>query len=224
MIALFVALGGASYAAIKIPKNSVGSQQIKKNAVVSAKVKNRSLLAVDFRSGQLPRGATGAAGVDGAAGATGAAGVDGAAGATGAAGPTFSFSYSEMVEVAVSNNTIVVDNTISVPRAGRLVVNFSGRFGFPNGAPTGEVAAASCVFDVFPPGAPQTNVSRFASSGQATRAAGGFVDGSMPITFGYEVPAAGSYRFVLYCTKANISGTPTLNLMNYDMTGVLTGS
>ena len=36
MIALFVALGGASYAAVKIPKNSVGAAQIKKNAVTSA--------------------------------------------------------------------------------------------------------------------------------------------------------------------------------------------
>ena len=56
MIALFVALGGASYAAIKIPKNSVGAAQIKKNAVTSTKVKDRSLLATDFRTGQLPRG------------------------------------------------------------------------------------------------------------------------------------------------------------------------
>jgi len=41
--ALFIALGGASYAAVKLPKNSVGSSQIKKNAVTGAKVKNGSL-------------------------------------------------------------------------------------------------------------------------------------------------------------------------------------
>ena len=50
VMALFVALGGASYAAIKIPKNSVGAAQIKKNAVTSTKVKDRSLLATDFRT------------------------------------------------------------------------------------------------------------------------------------------------------------------------------
>jgi hypothetical protein len=33
VIALFVALGGASYAAVSLPKNSVGSKQIKKRAV-----------------------------------------------------------------------------------------------------------------------------------------------------------------------------------------------
>ena len=92
-LALFIALGGASYAAIQIPKNSVGAKQLKKNAVSSAKVKNRSLLAVDFRRGQLPRGATGpigpsgATGPAGADGLTGATGEQGAMGATGATGP-----------------------------------------------------------------------------------------------------------------------------------------
>jgi hypothetical protein len=42
-IALFVALGGASYAAVKIPSNSVGSQQLKKNAVINSKIKARSI-------------------------------------------------------------------------------------------------------------------------------------------------------------------------------------
>ncbi len=85
LVALFIALGGVSYAAIQIPKNSVGTKQLKKNAVNSAKVRNRSLLAADFKKGQLPRGATGAAGVTGSTGATGPAGTTGL---TGAAGPT----------------------------------------------------------------------------------------------------------------------------------------
>jgi len=59
VMALFVALGGASYAAVKIPKNSVGAAQIKKNAVTSAKVRDRSLLAKDFKAGQIPVGAKG---------------------------------------------------------------------------------------------------------------------------------------------------------------------
>ncbi len=90
-LALFIALGGASYAAIQIPKNSVGTKQLKKNAVTSKKVKNRSLLAVDFRRGQLPRGATGPAGLpgtDGAVGSAGPVGATGAPGPTGAAGVT----------------------------------------------------------------------------------------------------------------------------------------
>jgi hypothetical protein len=62
LIALFVALGGTGYAALELPRNSVGSQQLKRNAVRSSKVKNRSLLAQDFKAGQLPRGPRGRTG------------------------------------------------------------------------------------------------------------------------------------------------------------------
>ena len=85
MVALIVALGGTSYAATKLSKNSVGTPQIKKNAVTGAKIKNkavtaakiknnsvtsakvkdRSLVARDFQANSLPsgpRGATGPAG------------------------------------------------------------------------------------------------------------------------------------------------------------------
>jgi hypothetical protein len=58
-LALFLALGGGAYAALKLPSNSVGSKQIKKNAVSSSKVANRSLLARDFKAGQLPAGPQG---------------------------------------------------------------------------------------------------------------------------------------------------------------------
>jgi hypothetical protein len=84
--ALFVALGGTSYAAITLPSNSVGSTQIKKNAVTSSKVKNHSLLAADFASGELPRGATGAQGAAGPAGPAGPAGQAKAYGRVGPAG------------------------------------------------------------------------------------------------------------------------------------------
>lgn len=54
-IALLVALSGASYAAVTLPRNSVGTPQLKKNAVVSVKVRNGSLKALDFAAGQLPK-------------------------------------------------------------------------------------------------------------------------------------------------------------------------
>jgi hypothetical protein len=76
-LALFVAIGGISWAAIKLPKNSVGAAQIKKNAVRSADVKNRSLLARDFKAGQLPAGAMGAPGPQGPQGIPGAQGPAG---------------------------------------------------------------------------------------------------------------------------------------------------
>ena len=38
LLALLIALGGTSYAAAKLPRNSVGSAQLKRNAVTSVKV------------------------------------------------------------------------------------------------------------------------------------------------------------------------------------------
>jgi hypothetical protein len=48
-LALLLVLGGSAYAAIKLPRNSVTTVQ----------VKNHSLLARDFKAGQLPRGPAG---------------------------------------------------------------------------------------------------------------------------------------------------------------------
>jgi hypothetical protein len=80
---IFVALGGTGYAAFTLPKNSVGTKQLKKNAVTgskiksnsvtSGKVKDGSLLAKDFKAGQLPQGAKGDPGAPGAPGAPGTA-------------------------------------------------------------------------------------------------------------------------------------------------------
>jgi hypothetical protein len=90
--ALVFAMGGTGYA-LTIPKNSIGSTQIKQSgvassdiradAVNSAKVKNGSLLAADFALGQL---SAGAAAATGPAGATGPSGAPGAGGATGPQG------------------------------------------------------------------------------------------------------------------------------------------
>jgi hypothetical protein len=64
LLALFVALGGSSYAVSQMPNNSVGSNQLKNNAVTtqkirngavtSSKVRNGSLMSADFKAGQLP--------------------------------------------------------------------------------------------------------------------------------------------------------------------------
>ncbi|MGD0166442.1 MAG: hypothetical protein ABSC51_04015 [Gaiellaceae bacterium] len=54
MIALTVALGGTSYAAVVLPADSVGAKQLKNNTVTSLKVKNGSLLKADFKAGQIP--------------------------------------------------------------------------------------------------------------------------------------------------------------------------
>jgi hypothetical protein len=77
--AVFLALGGGAYAAMKLPTNSVGRQQIRRDAVNSAKVRNGSLLAADFRAGQLPARAAGPKGDKGDPGANGRDGAPGVA-------------------------------------------------------------------------------------------------------------------------------------------------
>ena len=44
-LAIFIALGGISYAATNLPKNSVGTKQIKKNAVTAKKIKKNAVTA-----------------------------------------------------------------------------------------------------------------------------------------------------------------------------------
>jgi hypothetical protein len=63
LLALFIALGGTTYAATALPANSVGAKQLKKNAVINkkikanavtgAKVKNDSLTGADVNESTL---------------------------------------------------------------------------------------------------------------------------------------------------------------------------
>jgi hypothetical protein len=89
-LALGVALGGTSYAAVtQLPRASVGTPQLKssavtnaklaRNAVTSVKVRNGTLVRADFARGALlrgPAGPTGAAGPAGPAGPPGLSGVE----------------------------------------------------------------------------------------------------------------------------------------------------
>lgn len=126
-LALFVALGGTSYAAVSLPKNSVGSAQIKKNAVTgsdlrrnavtSAKVKDGSLSVKDLSVSAAaslrtagPQGPAGSPGVPGPVGPVGPVGPQGAPGAKGDAGPA----------------GIVVPQTFTNPAAVAVPANANG--------------------------------------------------------------------------------------------------
>jgi hypothetical protein len=97
-LALFVALGGVSYAALTvtgsnvkdgsltgrdIKNNSVSGGDLKNNSVGSRDIKDGNLLASDFKPGELvaggqgPRGDTGATGNTGPTGAAGSPGISG---------------------------------------------------------------------------------------------------------------------------------------------------
>jgi hypothetical protein len=86
LLALFVALGGTSYATVvNVPRGSVGTLELKRNAVKAAKIApnavrtghvlNASLLAEDFKPGQIPKGEKGDRGEKGDKGDPGATNV-----------------------------------------------------------------------------------------------------------------------------------------------------
>jgi hypothetical protein len=93
VIALVVALGGTSFAALALKRNSVSSLHIKngqvkgvdlaRNSVSTSKVANGRLLAADFARGQLPAGPRGAPGPPGPQGLTGEPGPQGSRGPEG---------------------------------------------------------------------------------------------------------------------------------------------
>jgi len=73
-LALFVALGGASYAAMQLPKNSVGTKQLRKNAVTNGKIAKGAVTKAKL-------------GADAKAALTGAQGPKGDPGPKGDVGP-----------------------------------------------------------------------------------------------------------------------------------------
>jgi Collagen triple helix repeat (20 copies) len=86
-LALFVALGGVSYAAVTLPSGSVGTKQLKRGAVTLKKIAPKAKAALKGQTGDTgPRGAAGATGATGATGAKGDTGAPGAKGETGSAG------------------------------------------------------------------------------------------------------------------------------------------
>jgi len=129
-LCLFLLLGGgAAYAAIKLPKNSVGARQIKRGAITPAKISNatKQVLAAD-RGPQGPRGAQGPRGPQGARGAAGATGKTGPQGPKGEPGAPAIWA---VIEGNTPSPALLVHNPaiVSVERLGEdpgsYLVNFN---------------------------------------------------------------------------------------------------
>lgn len=152
-LALFIALGGVSYAAVQLPANSVGSAQLKNGSVSTLKLSPRVQAALKTGGPVGPagpqgiagsRGAIGADGATGATGTTGPAGEDGAAGATGATGP--SDVYATHVEGPITaNNEDSVTPVATLPLPpGNYILNFSLTASFIEALQFSEI---SCWFN-----------------------------------------------------------------------------
>jgi hypothetical protein len=152
-LALWIAIGGTSYAAVKLPRPSVGSAQIKTNAVTSSKVKNHSIGTSDLSRAAVkslggktgpagPAGAMGAAGAPGAGGAPGAKGDTGDAGQpgqkgdkgdkgdrgdTGPAGPTYAAAGSAAgglaIPAATDTTVVTTSAALTLPVRARVYAN-----------------------------------------------------------------------------------------------------
>jgi hypothetical protein len=66
LLALFIALGGTTYAATALPKNSVGTKQLKKNAVTALKIKNGNVTALKLKKSAVTNAKIAANAVTGA--------------------------------------------------------------------------------------------------------------------------------------------------------------
>jgi hypothetical protein len=111
LLALFIALGGASYAAIKVPANSVGTKQVKNRAITTRKLDRKVLTSL--------RGATGPQGLQGSQGSPGPQGVQGPKGDTGSAAlADGSITASKLAGSSVTQSklgltTVVASTTVS---------------------------------------------------------------------------------------------------------------
>jgi len=118
--ALFIALGGASYAATTLPRDSVGASQLKPDAVTPTKVAPSTVRLFTGREGPRgtrgPLGAKGPLGIQGPAGAQGPQGSQGPLGlqgATGSSGVTNLIIVTAQKTITAGTATTAADSTVT---------------------------------------------------------------------------------------------------------------
>ena len=113
-VAVFLALGGGAYAAINLPKNSVGSKQLKNGSVTPPKVAKSTIRK--FRGAIGAKGATGPAGP---AGVAGPAGPQGDKGDKGDVGPANTITFRKNVD---SPGTLAAPTEVTLATQGPVSV------------------------------------------------------------------------------------------------------
>lgn len=213
LIALFFSLAGTGWAVTQLPRNSVGSAQIKANAVSGPKVKDGSLSAADFAAGTLLAGAAGPAGPQGERGPQGEQGLQGAQGVLATASAVqknnqaFSSSSVNVIStdpaaptpVPCYSNCRGSTGAITVGQASRIVI--STQVSLRNAG--GVADAASCTLFLGVPGPALLDLTY---GGSATEYLPTGDTDTVGLTGAADV-AAGTYDIVLRCGDANGSTT-----------------
>jgi hypothetical protein len=155
-VALFAALGGTSYAAVRLTPGSVTSRALARGAVTHAKLGAKSVTSGNIRNGTITRAdlaastlssaANGANGASGAAGATGGGGANGPAGPTGPAGPAGANGSASIIARARGTGTVSAPHgaSTSVPVSGGTWTQAAGEVDMVMGSASIAVPA-SCT-------------------------------------------------------------------------------
>jgi hypothetical protein len=215
-LALFVALSGSSYAAAKLAANSVTSKT----------VKDRSLLAKDFKLGQLPAAKPGADGRAGAAGPAGPQGPKGEAGAsiagpkgdkgdrgeTGATGPAGPSASKDVVgptaELPVGSGHTVL--TTSLPAGSYLI---AANVGIENTLSSPQQYNVTC--DLVSPGLAGLD------SSSETLVAGALTTASIGLNDVITLPSAGQVR--IDCARNFFNVDPDMKVIAPRLTATRIG-
>lgn len=154
-LALLLTLGGTGYAA---------SQALPRNSVTSIQVRDRSLLARDFKAGQIPRGPAGPAGAVGAAGPAGPAGP---AGSSGSASVKWVLVRPDGGIAAQSGGITLASHTTGTyvlnfasTVTGKPIIASSGFAGDGGATDRGETAAGPCGAGAEGVNCPTTNTNQ----------------------------------------------------------------
>jgi hypothetical protein len=216
LLALFVALGGTSYAAAT---GSIDSRELKNNAVRSSDLRNNdvrgrdirngtigtadvgngSLLAEDFLPGQLPAGPQGRPGPQGVPGPQGLRGLKGDQGLL---GPTFGRSGQGQCDPASTTfETCASTGPIDLPTSGRVLL--IGASSWDNDLTTDPPNSGSCHLEadgnpVGPAGSPFE-----VDAGEATTTHNPGQGGSIAVTAVSGVLPAGPHTFALVCNQTD---------------------
>jgi hypothetical protein len=219
--ALFIALGGAGYAATHLPANSVGTVQLKPHAVTLGKISAKAQAALRGRHGAA--GATGPKGGPDAHGGTGPTGQTGQTGATGATGPaggpigpTGDTGPSDAYEKVVSTMTINAPTqtpiaSFQVP-AGSYVVTATAKVHNNSGS---DIAPVNCLLDL------GTTVADPYSVILQTFAAGNISTTSFSLT---KAATFGSPTTLTFSCQDNTGGADSIDASNVHLIAVKVGA